>query len=42
MRPGLLDFKGADAEPEWDQRRETEAGAEGEAERVEAKPLAQR
>ena len=42
MCPGQFGLEGADATPEWDQRRETESGAEGEAERVEAESLTQR
>ena len=42
MCPGHFGMEGADATPEWDHWRETEASAEGRAERVEAEPLAQR
>ena len=42
MCRGHLGMEGADATPDRDHWRETESSAEGEAERVEAKPLAQR
>ena len=39
---GYFGMEGADATPEWDHWRETEASVGRKAERVEAKPLAQR